>query len=145
MQAANNDEWIMNENKSITILDKTFLEDEYILEKESLPGTETRDIDSGNIIVSLNINIDEKLEIEGIARDILRAVQNKRKDMDLDISDMITINIFGESKINKSVEFYKEYIATNSLAKDIIFKDNDQSEKIKISDNNEIFLYIIKV
>ena len=145
MQAANNDEWIMNENKSITILDKTFLEDEYILEKESLPGTETRDIDSGNIIVSLNINIDEKLEIEGIARDILRAVQNKRKDMDLDISDMITINIFGESKINKSVEFYKEYIATNSLAKDITFKDNDQSEKIKISDNNEIFLYIIKV
>ena len=69
----------MNDNKTISILDLILEEDEYILEKESNPGTETREINDGKIVVSLNIDIDNELKVEGIARDILRAVQNKRK------------------------------------------------------------------
>ena len=144
MQAANNDEWKMNNDKTLSILDKTLSEDEYILEKESLPGTETRDIENGNIIVSLNIDIDNDLEIEGIARDILRAIQNKRKELDLDISDKINVNIFGNSKINETLESYNEYISTNSLAEKLVFDKNTKSEKIKISETNEIFLSINK-
>tara|TARA_Y100000768_G_scaffold388623_1_gene385689 strand:- start:4434 stop:7574 length:3141 start_codon:yes stop_codon:yes gene_type:complete len=144
MQAANNDEWKMNHDKTLSILDKTLSEDEYILEKESLPGTETRDIENGNIIVSLNIDIDNDLEIEGIARDILRAIQNKRKELDLDISDKINVNIFGNSKINETLESYNEYISTNSLAEKLVFDKNTKSEKIKISETNEIFLSINK-
>ena len=144
MQAANNDEWKMNHDKTLSILDKTLSEDEYILEKESLPGTETRDIENGNIIVSLNIDIDNDLEIEGIARDILRAIQNKRKELDLDISDKINVNIFGNSKINETLESYNEYISSNSLAEKLIFDKNTKSEKIKISETNEIFLSINK-
>ena len=144
MQAANNDEWKMNHDKTLSILDKTLSEDEYILEKESLPGTETRDIENGNIIVSLNIDIDNDLEIEGIARDILRAIQNKRKELDLDISDKINVNIFGNSKINETLESYNEYISTNSLAEKLVFDKNTKSEKIKISETNEILLSINK-
>ena len=131
-------------DKTLSILDKTLSEDEYILEKESLPGTETRDIENGNIIVSLNIDIDNDLEIEGIARDILRAIQNKRKELDLDISDKINVNIFGNSKINETLESYNEYISTNSLAEKLVFDKNTKSEKIKISETNEIFLSINK-
>ena len=130
MQAANNDEWKMNDDKTLSILDKTLNEDEYILEKESLPGTETRDIENGNIIVSLNIDIDNDLEIEGIARDILRAIQNKRKELDLDISDKIVVKIFGNSKINETLESYNEYISSNSLAEKLIFDKNTKSEKM---------------
>ena len=144
MQAANNDEWKMNDDKTLSILDKTLNEDEYILEKESLPGTETRDIENGNIIVSLNIDIDNDLEIEGIARDILRAIQNKRKELDLDISDKIVVKIFGNSKINETLESYNEYISSNSLAEKLIFDKNTKSEKIKISETNEILLSINK-
>ena len=73
--------------------------DEYILEKESKFGTDNREINNGNIIVSLNLNINKDLEIEGIARDILRAIQNTRKEKNFDVSDKIICKISGNNQI----------------------------------------------
>lgn len=144
MEAANNFNWEMNSDKTINILDIVLQEDEYILEKESNPGTETREINDGKIVVSLNIDIDNELKIEGIARDILRAVQNKRKDENLDISDKINITIFGESIVQETVSKFGKYIASNCLAEKIHFNElNDNN--IKISDELSINLIIEKI
>ena len=144
MEAANNFNWKMNLDKTINILDIVLQEDEYILEKESNPGTETREINDGKIVVSLNIDIDNELKIEGIARDILRAVQNKRKDENLDISDKINITIFGENIVQETVSKFGKYIASNCLAEKIHFSElNDNN--IKISDELSINLIIEKI
>ena len=144
MEAANNFNWVMNDNKTISILDLILEEDEYILEKESNPGTETREINDGKIVVSLNIDIDNELKVEGIARDILRAVQNKRKDENLDISDKIKIKIFGENIVQETVSKFGEYIASNSLAENIEFSElNDNF--IKISDELSVNITIEKI
>ncbi|MBA47245.1 MAG: isoleucine--tRNA ligase [Dehalococcoidia bacterium] len=144
MEAANNFNWQMNEDKTINILDMVLQEDEYILEKESNPGTETREINDGKIIVSLNIEIDDELRVEGVARDILRAVQNKRKDENLDISDKIIINITGEKIVKEAVSKFGNYITTNSLAEGIKITAIE-GDLIKISDELSIGLSIEKI
>ena len=143
MQAANDFKWIINEDETVTLLDITLKKDEYILEKESNPGTEAREISDGNIIVSLNIDIDAELRIEGIARDILRAIQNKRKDENFDISDKINIKIYGEHIIEETIEKYGNYITSNSLAEKIEFVKIDE-DLVKISDDLSINLLIKK-
>ena len=125
------------------LLDITLGKDEYILEKEPNPGTEAREINDGNIVVSLNIDIDEELKIEGIARDILRAIQNKRKDENFDISDKINIKIYGEHVIEETIEKYGNYITSNSLAEKIEFLKTNE-DPIKISDDLSINLMIKK-
>jgi len=144
MEAANNFNWQMNEDKTINILDMVLQEDEYILEKESNPGTETREINDGKIVVSLNIDIDDELRVEGVARDILRAVQNKRKDENLDISDKIIINITGEKIVKEAVSKFGNYITTNSLAEGIKITAIE-GDLIKISDELSIGLSIEKI
>jgi len=144
MEAANNFNWQMNEDKTINILDMVLQEDEYILEKESNPGTETREINDGKIVVSLNIDIDDELRVEGVARDILRAVQNKRKDENLDISDKIIINITGETIVKEAVSKFGNYITTNSLAEGIKITAIE-GDLIKISDELSIGLSIEKI
>tara|TARA_B100000700_G_scaffold78344_1_gene87959 strand:- start:1596 stop:4739 length:3144 start_codon:yes stop_codon:yes gene_type:complete len=143
MQAANEFKWTLNDDETVTLLDITLGKDEYILEKESNPGTEAREINDGNIVVSLNIDIDEELKIEGIARDILRAIQNKRKDENFDISDKINIKIYGEQVIEETIEKYGNYITSNSLAEKIEFLKTNE-EPIKISDDLSINLMIKK-
>ena len=143
MQAANEFKWTLNDDETVTLLDITLGKDEYILEKESNPGTEAREINDGNIVVSLNIDIDEELKIEGIARDILRAIQNKRKDENFDISDKINIKIYGEQVIEETIEKYGNYITNNSLAEKIEFLKTNE-EPIKISDDLSINLMIKK-
>tara|TARA_B110000438_G_scaffold99548_1_gene98506 strand:+ start:5316 stop:8456 length:3141 start_codon:yes stop_codon:yes gene_type:complete len=145
MEAANNFQWEINNDKTLSILDEKLQEDEYFIEKESLPGTETREIPEENIVVSLNIDIDKDLEIEGVARDILRAIQSKRKELDLDISDKIIVNIFGEQIIKDTLEKFENYISSNSLAETIIFSKTKNSEEIKISDSYKLDLSINKI
>ena len=145
MEAANKFQWKINEDKTLNILDETLQEDEYFLEKESLPGTETREITEENIVVSLNINIDKDLEIEGVARDILRAIQSKRKELDLEISDKIIVNIFGEQIIKDTLIKFEGYISSNSLAESISFSKKSNSQEIKISDSYKLDLRIEKI
>jgi isoleucyl-tRNA synthetase len=145
MEAANNFQWEINKDKTLNILNETLQEDEYFIEKESLPGTETREISEENIVVSLNINIDKDLEIEGVARDILRAIQSKRKDLDLKISDKIIVNIFGEQIIKDALDKFKNYISSNSLAESIIFSKTNGSQEIKISESYKLDLKINKI
>ena len=91
----------------------------------------------------MNIDIDEELKIEGIARDILRAIQNKRKDENFDISDKINIKIYGEHIIEETIEKYENYITSNSLAEKIEFVKIDE-DLVKISDDLSINLLIKK-
>ena len=144
MEAANNYNWTMNADKTVNLLDIALEQDEYFLEKESNPGTETREINDDNIVVSLNIDINPDLKIEGIARDILRAVQNKRKDENLDISDIIKIKIFGGKIIQETISKYGDYISKNSLSENIEYVEL-KGDSIKISDDLSIDLIIEKV
>lgn len=144
MEAANNYNWKINEDRTVTLLDIVLEKDEYFLEKESNPGTEAREINDGNIVVSLNIDINPDLKIEGIARDILRAVQNKRKDKNFDISDKINIKIYGDSKIEETISKHGKYISQNSLADTIEYCDIN-NEPTKISDELSVNLDIEKI
>jgi isoleucyl-tRNA synthetase len=144
MEAANNYNWKINEDRTVTLLDIVLEKDEYFLEKESNPGTEAREINDGNIVVSLNIDINPDLKIEGIARDILRAVQNKRKDKNFDISDKINIKIYGDSKVEETISKHGKYISQNSLADTIEYCDIN-NEPTKISDELSVNLDIEKI
>ena len=142
MSAAKNDNWILNDDKTLSILDHKLEKDEYILEKESKFGTDNREINNGKFIISLNLNIDTNLEIEGIARDILRAIQNARKEKNLDVSDKIVCNINGNEEIKKAVEIHEDYIKINSLAEKLTFCEVNSKEQIPISNNLYIKLDI---
>ncbi len=47
------------------------------------------------IVVSLDLNITQELLQEGIARDIVRQVQEARKQLDLEVTDKIILNLSG--------------------------------------------------
>ena len=82
-------------------------------------------IEGTNFIIELDLSIDEVLRKEGIARDLIRAVQNTRREKGLDVSDFIRINISGDKdlidSVNQNLEFFKNQI----LAKEVIFDDKD--------------------
>ena len=85
-----------------------------------------------NIIVSLDINLDEGLIREGISRDVIRLIQNLRREKSLDVSESIDITINADEAIIKAIKENYSYICTQVLANKIeIGKDtNKDSEKI---------------
>jgi isoleucyl-tRNA synthetase len=75
---------------------------------------------SHDALVLLDLNITNELRLEGIARDLVRAIQQARKDTGLDISDRIHIALnTSDNDIIAAVNGWKDYIQEQTLALDI--------------------------
>jgi len=91
------------------------------------------------ITVALDIKLNDKLINEGIAREFINRVQNHRKDLELDVTDIIEIFITNDSILDKTISSFKKYIQDETLASSINIIDEIQGgiklefDKIKIS------------
>lgn len=71
----------------------------------------------GTVTVALDITISEDLKQEGFARDLVNRIQNKRKEMGLEVQDKIKIEIEKNNDlINQALQSYKDYICTETQA-----------------------------
>jgi len=75
---------------------------------------------SNDYLVLLSIEITKELEDEGIARDIVRAIQQNRKDANLEISNHILLEIFSSNqRILEVAKDFENYIKHQVLAENI--------------------------
>jgi len=84
------------------------------LDPKALKGTKALSDNSGLVI--LNLDISPELYDEGIARDLVRSIQQARKDADLDITDRIMIAIDTKNDISRIIESYKDFIQEQTLS-----------------------------
>jgi isoleucyl-tRNA synthetase len=68
------------------------------------------------ITVGIDVVISAKLAAEGMARELVRRIQNMRKDAGFDISDKITIYYQAEGTVHHVFENWADYIKTETLA-----------------------------
>ncbi|MBQ5500154.1 MAG: hypothetical protein IIT80_01185, partial [Aeriscardovia sp.] len=73
--------------------------------------------------------IDESLKEEGEVRDLIRQVQEERKEANFKITDRISLKISAPSPLYSSLEKYKDQIALETLASSLEF---EKGEDLKI-------------
>jgi len=74
----------------------------------------------GDTVALLDKRLTPELRNEGLARDIVRNIQNLRKEANLDIADRITLGLAGDStKLTEAISQCEEYIRRETLAIDI--------------------------
>src|SRR5690606_11928070 len=71
---------------------------------------------SGGGFVLLDTATTPELEAEGLARDIVRAVQQASKDAGLDVSDRISLTITGDDAAVAAATVHRDLIAAETLA-----------------------------
>lgn len=71
--------------------------------------------EEGDYLVALETTITPELAVEGIARELVRSVQDARKQAELQISDRIALFINGSDDVNKALLQYKDTIASETL------------------------------
>jgi isoleucyl-tRNA synthetase len=73
----------------------------------------------GSHAVALELEIDESLQAEGWAREIVHAVQATRRAAEYDISDRITLALDGAEQLLAAAREHQQYIAGEVLATSI--------------------------
>jgi isoleucyl-tRNA synthetase len=88
--------------------------DEVTLALQPLDGYEV-EAEAGHA-VALQLELDDELRREGLAREIVHAVQNARKGAGLDISDRIELRLGGSEELLAAAREHGDYIAGEVLA-----------------------------
>jgi len=120
-------------NKSFKIEDFEITTNHVVIEKICPDSYIMADVKGGNVY--LNKNMTPELELEGFAREIIRRVQQLRKDTKLDKKDVIELFIQTELKVDTFEDMMKEKVG----ARKILFQqgegfnkfDAETTEKIK--------------
>ncbi len=112
-------------------------EDEYTI--EFMPVDDNLDLESWfGIVVALDQNITDELLKEWFARDIVRFIQEWRKDADYNVADRISVSITWDDFIEDVVKEFKNYIEPETLSKIEDIQTPDLSKEIEIEDKRAI-------
>lgn len=88
--------------------------EDVLVETSSAEGYECAE--EGGYLVALDTRLDDALVREGLARELVRTVQDARKQAGLEVSDRIALKITGSSAVTEALGEYRDYIMHETLA-----------------------------
>jgi isoleucyl-tRNA synthetase len=86
----------------------------------------------GSHAVALELELDDELRREGLAREIVHAIQNARKSAGLQVEDRISLGLGGASELLDAAREHQEYVARETLATSVEFDGASAGEPVKI-------------
>jgi len=78
---------------------------------------------NSGITVALDIQLNDELKEEGIARELINRIQNLRKDAGFEVTDKIILYLEPHSSLNTALNNNLEYIKTETLTLEIHILD----------------------
>jgi isoleucyl-tRNA synthetase len=87
---------------------------------------------SGTHAVALNLELDDELRREGLAREVVHAVQSARKNAGLDVEDRISLTLAGDEELLAAAREHQDYVAGETLATSLDFDGAGGDERTEI-------------
>ena len=94
---------------------------EYALKLVTTEGTASASLSNGAGVVLLNTDVTPELAAEGLARDVVRAVQQARRSADLNVSDRIVLTIGADPDVQQQIEPHVGLISGETLATHVVW------------------------
>jgi isoleucyl-tRNA synthetase len=80
------------------------------------PVTGWRVVRDGATSVALDLEVSPQLRLEGLARDLVRAVQDLRKEAGLRVEDRIELAVKAEGEVAEALAAHRDYLVSETLA-----------------------------
>ena len=105
---------------------------EYTLRMVTAPDTASAALPGGAGVVVLDVTVTAELEAEGMARDLVRAVQQARRDAGLHVSDRIRLTLGADAPVREQLEAHTALITGETLALEVVWDDSaDRSTQLE--------------
>ncbi|MCB2082190.1 MAG: class I tRNA ligase family protein, partial [Rickettsiales bacterium] len=122
--AARQGNWQVHADGAVEAGGEMLQDGEYEIKLEAKPGIKgAQALSSNDALVVLDLAITPELKAEGIARDIVRLVQEARKAAGLHISDTIRLAVEGPDTVRAALEANRDYVQSQTLAEALSTED----------------------
>lgn len=93
--------------------------DEVLVDAQSPEGYAAQE--EGGYLVAFDMALTRELELEGLARDLVRGIQEGRKRAGFEVSDRITLHLDLRGDAREAAEQWQEYLMSETLAETLNF------------------------
>lgn len=130
IKAVRADDWTRDGDGRVVVAGRTLLDDEYELRLVPRDGTAAAALPADRGLVVLDTVVTPDLEAEGIARDLVRAVNEARRSDGLHVSDRVhlVIDPGHHADVAAAVKAHRDLIAGEVLATELIV-DTDERHR----------------
>jgi isoleucyl-tRNA synthetase len=111
-------DWSVAEDGTVTAGGLALVEGEYVLDTVAGAADDTTAVGvlpTGGFVV-LDTAVTPELAEEGLARDLVRAVQQARRDAGLEVSDRIALTVGGSEAVQAAARTHEQLITSETLA-----------------------------
>ena len=142
IKGAKSGDWSVDEAGVVTAGGLALEPQEYTLEtvvaeaaegEGSGPAKRAAAVLHGGGFVVLNTEVTPELEAEGMARDMVRAVQQARKDAGLNVSDRIRTIIQAPKDVFEAVRAYEQLLTTETLTVELDLGSSGPDTELQIT------------
>ncbi|MDT0202122.1 isoleucine--tRNA ligase [Nocardioides sp. AE5] len=128
-------DWSVAADGTVTSGGLALVEGEFTLETVASSGDDsaTAMLPHGGFVV-LDTVVSPELAAEGLARDLVRAVQQARRDAGLDVSDRITLTLGGDEQVLAAARTHQDLIAGETLATSVVLEAGATGTGVELSD-----------
>ena len=114
-------------NGSVVIEGIELSSEEVLFDSELPDDFVSSEFEGGNVFV--NTNITPEIKQEAMARELIRRVQDMRKDLDLDVEANINVNVETSAEFKDLIVPQSEFISHEIRAKSLIISDTEECSK----------------
>ncbi len=120
--AAKAGNWSTNPDGTVTVGEHRLQPGEFTLALDPKEGVAAAPLPGNQAVIVLDTEVTPELEAEGFARDLVRAIQQARKDADLHVSDRIHVALHAPEVIT-ALGPHLDWIARSVLATELTESD----------------------
>ncbi|MFI6028386.1 isoleucine--tRNA ligase [Amycolatopsis magusensis] len=116
-------EWSTSDTGALVAAGIELLDTEYDRKLVAKDTGAAAELPAGSGLVLLDTAVTPELAAEGLARDLVRVVQQARRDTGLEVADRIELTVDAPAEVTEAVRAHEEFVAGETLAVAVAYGD----------------------
>ena len=135
-------EWSRNGQGEVEAAGITLQEGEFSLKLVPIDTLRSATLSSDAGVVVLDTNVTPELAAEGLARDVIRAIQQARKDAGFNVSDRITTHLTMDVSGASAVESHRSTVMSETLTEELVVVAADSTDGTEVGDASRVTVLV---
>jgi len=121
IKAVKSGDWTTNAEGAVVAAGIELVEGEYERRLVASGDGVAGELPGGSGLVLLDTDVTAELAAEGVARDLVRVVQQARKDAGFDVADRIALTVDAPEEVARAVAAHESFVASETLAVEVSY------------------------
>jgi isoleucyl-tRNA synthetase len=138
-------EWARRDDGVVEAGGHELAADEYSLRLQAKDAATARALPGDDGLVILDTSTTPELVAEGLARDIVRLVNQARKDAGLHVSDRVRVTLVVPDDVAAAVETHGGYVRTETLANELMTVESlSNGHRLELPDGRHVHVGVVR-